>query len=115
MFAFAIWDRRSCSLFIARDRLGIKPLYYLFDGKTLLFGSEIKTILAYPGIRAEFNQGTLREYLAFGYLSGADTFYRGIRKLMPGHWLELNEGAELRIEQYWDLQTTADEPAKDET
>src|SRR5215470_4467395 len=61
MFAFAIWDRRKRGLFIARDRLGIKPLYYHFDGRTLLFGSEIKTILAYPGIETEFNRGTLAE------------------------------------------------------
>ena len=103
MFAFAIWDRRSCSLFIARDRLGIKPLYYLFDGKTLLFGSEIKTILAYPGIRAEFNQGTLREYLAFGYVTEAETMFNGIQKLLPGHTLEIDSDGELKIRQYWDL------------
>ena len=73
MFAFAIWDRRKRSLFIARDRLGIKPLYYRFDGNTLLFGSEIKTILAYPGVKPEFNRGTLAEYLAFGYIAGEET------------------------------------------
>ncbi len=61
MFAFAIWDRRSRRLFFARDRLGIKPLYYRWDGQTLLFGSEIKAILAYPQLKAEFNPGTLRE------------------------------------------------------
>src|SRR5579864_7206884 len=56
MYAFAIWDRRQRQLFIARDRLGIKPLYYWYDGKTLLFGSEIKAILAHPGVSAEFNR-----------------------------------------------------------
>ena len=86
MFAFAIWDRRKRRLFIARDRLGIKPLYYRFDGRTLLFGSEIKTILAYPGVKPEFNHGVLAEYLAFGYLAGEETMYAGIRKLMPGHF-----------------------------
>jgi len=103
MFAFAIWDRRSRSLFIARDRLGIKPLYYRYDGKTLLFGSEIKTILAYPGVKAEFNQSTLREYLAFGYITGAETMFSGIHKLLPGHTLEIGSSGELRIQQYWDL------------
>ncbi len=63
MFAFAIWDRRSRRLFIARDRLGIKPLYYFYDGKKFVFGSEIKAILAYPGIKPEFNQSTLRQFL----------------------------------------------------
>ena len=68
MFAFAIWDRRNRELFIARDRLGIKPLYYRYDGKSLLFGSEIKAILAHPGVKPEFNSATLAEYLAFGYI-----------------------------------------------
>src|SRR5882724_8212041 len=75
MFAFAIWDRRKRCVFIARDRLGIKPLYYLFDGSTLLFGSEIKAIFAYPGVKPEFNRGSLAEYLAFGYISGEESMY----------------------------------------
>ena len=83
MFAVAIWDRSKRRLFLARDRLGIKPLYYRFDGHMILFGSEIKAILAYPGVKPEFNQGTLAEYLAFGYISGEETMYAGIRKLMP--------------------------------
>jgi asparagine synthase (glutamine-hydrolysing) len=104
MFAFAIWNRRDKSIFIARDRLGIKPLYYWYDGQTLLFGSEIKTILAHPGVNAEFNERTLREYLAFGYVTGEETMFRGIRKLLPGHMLELSQSGELKIQQYWDLQ-----------
>ncbi len=103
MFAFAIWDRRVRKLFVARDRLGIKPLYYLFDEKKFLFGSEIKTILAYPGVRAEFNPATIAEYLAFGYVSGEATMFRGIKKLLPGHTLELNERGELNIQPYWDM------------
>jgi asparagine synthase (glutamine-hydrolysing) len=103
MFAFAIWDKRHSSLFIARDRLGIKPLYYRLTPDSFLFGSEIKVILAYPGVRPEFNSAGLPEFLAFGYLSGEDTFYSGIKKLMPGHTLELKESGELRISRYWDL------------
>jgi asparagine synthase (glutamine-hydrolysing) len=103
MFAFALWDRRNRKLFAARDRLGIKPFYYRCDGRAFLFGSEIKTILAYPGIEAEFNRGTLAEYLAFGYITGQETMFSGIRKLMPGHTLELSETGEPRIERYWDL------------
>ena len=91
MFAFAIWDRRKRVLFAARDRLGIKPFYYRWDGQAFLFGSEIKAILAYPGVAAEFNRSTLAEYLAFGYITGAETMFAGIRKLMPGHTLELTE------------------------
>ena len=109
MFAFAIWDRRKRVLFAARDRLGIKPFYYRWDGKAFLFGSEIKTILAYPGVAAEFNQHTLAEYLAFGYITGPETMFAGIRKLMPGHTLELSERGEPKIERYWDLTTEVDE------
>jgi len=112
MFAFAIWDRRSRQMFVARDRLGIKPLYYRYDGKTFLFGSEIKTILAYPGVEPEFNRSTLSEYLAFGYVSGEPTMFAGIQKLLPGNTLLLDERGKLSIEQYWDLTTQADEPAQ---
>jgi asparagine synthase (glutamine-hydrolysing) len=108
MFAFAIWDRRRRKLFIARDRLGIKPLYYRYDGQTLLFGSEIKAIVAYPGMKVEFNRGTLAEYLAFGYVAGAQTMYDGIEKLPPGHTLEHDEAGKLTITPYWDLTVTAD-------
>ena len=108
MFAFAIWDRPKRKLFIARDRLGIKPLYYRYSNGLLLFGSEIKTILAYPGVAPEFNQAGLAEYLAFGYLTGEDTFYAGIKKLLPGHTLELDEAGNLSIHPYWDLSVAAD-------
>jgi len=112
MFAFAIWDRRKRLLFAARDRLGIKPFYYRWDGKVFLFGSEIKTIGAYPGLTAEFNHGTLAEYLAFGYITGPETMFAGIRKLIPGHTLELAEGGEPRMERYWDLTSEVDQPPR---
>jgi len=110
MFAFAIWDRRTRTLFAARDRLGIKPFYYRWDGQVFLFGSEIKTILAFPGVAAEFNQGTLAEYLAFGYITGPETMFAGIKKLMPGHTLELKEHSGPAINRYWDL--SADDEAE---
>ncbi len=111
MFAFAIWDRSKRVLFAARDRLGIKPFYYCWTGNRFLFGSEIKAVLANPGIVPEFNRNTLAEYLAFGYITGPETMFAGISKLMPGHTLELAEGAEPRIERYWDLTIeTAPEP-----
>jgi asparagine synthase (glutamine-hydrolysing) len=112
MFAFAIWDRRKRSLFVARDRLGIKPFYYRWDGKAFLFGSEIKTILAYPDIEAAFNRATLAEYLAFGYITGPETMFAGIQKLMPGHTLELAEGGEPKMAQYWDLDVAVDQDPK---
>ncbi len=113
MFAFAIWNRQERRLFIARDRLGIKPLYYRLEGGTLLFGSEIKAILKYPGVKSEFNQAVLAEYLAFGYVAGAETMFTGIYKLLPGHMLEIGERSELLISRYWDLtppQDTVERP-----
>jgi asparagine synthase (glutamine-hydrolysing) len=109
MFAFAIWDRTKRILFLARDRLGIKPLYYRFDGNLLLFGSEIKTILAHPGVSREFNVGTLAEYLAFGYIAGEDSMYAGIRKLLPGHTLTVDEVGQSATETYWDLNVKPDD------
>lgn len=108
MFAFAIWDRRRKILFAARDRLGIKPLYYRYDRNTLLFGSEIKAILSYPGVRAELNSGVLGEYLAFGYLVGSRTMFAGIEKLLPGQTLEIDASGQLKLEYYWDLTVPAD-------
>jgi len=112
MYAFAIWDRRKRELFIARDRLGIKPLYYRYDGKSLLFGSEIKAILAHPGVKPEFNSATLAEYLAFGYIPEPDTMYAGIKKLLPAHTLSIDEGGELKISSYWDLKVQADDGSR---
>jgi asparagine synthase (glutamine-hydrolysing) len=112
MFAFAIWDRSNRRLFMARDRLGIKPLYYLYDGQTLLFGSEIKAILVYPGVKPEFNRSTLAEYLAFGYIAGAESMYAGVRKLLPGHTLTLEERGQLQISSYWDLDIRSDDESR---
>ena len=109
MFAFAIWDRRRKTLFAARDRLGIKPFYYRYDGHTFLFGSEIKAILSCPGVRAELNASVLSEYLAFGYLAGSQTMFAGINKLSPGHTLEVNAAGEVNIASYWDLTAPTDE------
>src|SRR5215831_12785040 len=109
MFAFVIWDRRKRVLLAVRDRLGIKPFYYRWDGSSFLFGSEIKTILNYLGIAPEFDRAYLAEYLAFGYITGSETMYGGIRKLMPGHTLELSERGELKMSRYWDLAVPVDE------
>jgi asparagine synthase (glutamine-hydrolysing) len=114
MFAFAIWDTQKQKLFAARDRLGIKPFYYTLDSQRFLFGSEIKVILRYPGLRPKFHRASLPEYLAFGYLSGPETFFRDIRKLMPGHTLELDRNGTLSIVPYWDLHAPQDEPARPE-
>jgi len=103
MFAFAIWDQRRRKIFAARDRLGIKPFYYRQDSGNFLFASEIKALLAHPRVHADLNREGLPEYLAFGYLSGEETLFAGIRKLLPGHTLEMDEAGNLQIESYWDL------------
>ena len=114
MFAFAIWDSKRKSLFVARDRLGIKPLYYRLTPRSFIFGSEIKVLMTYPGTRGEFNRASLPEFLAFGYLSGDETFYSGVRKLMPGHRMEIDECGHLKIEQYWDLPQTFPDKVENE-
>ena len=85
MFAFAIWDRPRQRLLLASDRLGIKPLYYALTGTELLFASEIKALLAVSPVRPAFNEEALPEFLATRFLSGEETFFRGISELMPGH------------------------------
>ena len=114
MFAFAIWNRDTKTLFIARDRLGIKPLYYQLTPERLLFGSEIKALLAHGGIRPGFNRAALPEYLAFGYLSGEESFYQGILKLPPGHTMTIALDGHPDIRQYWDLDASKPHESRDE-
>lgn len=103
MFAFALWDSHRGRLFAARDRLGIKPFYYRYTPERFLFASEIKALLAYPGVKPKLNRAALPEYLAFGYVAGTETLFAGIHKLPPGHRLEVNKAGQIIIEQYWDL------------
>lgn len=93
MFAFALWDRRAQVLFCARDMFGIKPLYYCrcADG-TLLFASEIKAFLDHPSFEKQLNTAQLPLYLSCQYSPGRDTFFPGVQKLLPGHFLEFSEG-----------------------
>jgi len=115
MFAFAIWDARRQRLFIARDRLGIKPLYYRLTSEQIVFGSEIKVVVAGSRSGVEFDRTVLPEYLAFGYLSGEQTFYAEIRKLMPGHWMEVDRNGHVHIERYWDLPANQNEGSQPES
>ncbi len=103
MFSYVIWNRDTRTLFCVRDRLGIKPFYYYWDGDLFAFASEIKALLEHPAISAKFEQSLLSEYLALGYISDDRTLFAGIRKLMPGHHLTLAPGAGPRIEQYWEI------------
>ena len=106
MFAFALWNQNQRTLYCARDRMGIKPFYYYWDGRLFAFASEIKALLQHPEIRTKFEETLLPEYLAFGYTSGDQTLFAGIKKLMPGHHLTLELAGDtprLTIKQYWDV------------
>lgn len=112
MFSFAIWDERNRRLFCARDRIGIKPFYYTFDGQTLAFGSEIKAILASGVVKAESDRNGLQDYLTFQFCLGDKTLFKNIRKLEPGYCMTAQfSGDQLSVHtwQYWDLKYEIDE------
>ena len=102
MFSFAIWNEAEQTLFCARDHFGIKPFYYyLTDEGELLFGSEIKSFLAHPGFKKELNQSQLELYLSYQYSPGEDTFFKGVKKLLPAHSL-LWKAGEVNVKRYWE-------------
>lgn len=100
MFSFAIWDKETKELFMARDLFGIKPMYYANVNNTFLFGSEIKTILEYPDFQKEFNKKALQNYLSFQYSVPNDTFFKDIYCLPAAHYLKYKEG-NITIKRYW--------------
>jgi len=102
MFAFALWDAKRQRLLLARDRLGIKPLYYTTAAGAFLFASEVKAFLPYPGFRVDIEPGALDLYLALQYVPGPDTLFRGVRKLLPGHLL-VSENGRVSVRRYWEL------------
>lgn len=101
-FAFAIWDDRKKLLFIARDRIGKKPLYYYYRNQTLIFGSEIKAILQDPEVNAEVNKPAITDYLSYGYTPTPETMFKGIMKLPPAHFMIYEKG-NIKLEKYWEL------------
>jgi asparagine synthase (glutamine-hydrolysing) len=111
MFAFAVWDSSRRRLLLARDRLGVKPLYWARAGSRLLFGSEIKSILESGLVRAEADESRLPELLSTRYLSGAETLFKGIHRLLPGHTLVFENGA-VTTREYWDVPAGRD-PGRD--
>jgi asparagine synthase (glutamine-hydrolysing) len=102
MFAFAVWQEPRRVLFLARDRVGEKPLYYYRDSRRLVFASEIKAILADRSVPREVSPKGLANFLAFGHAVAPDTIYRGVFKLLPGHYL-LVRGGDVRTVRYWDV------------
>jgi asparagine synthase (glutamine-hydrolysing) len=115
MFALAIWDDKNQTLFLARDRLGKKPLYYRHTPTQLIFGSEVKALLAHPDCPWELDARNLSKYLAYEYVPSPHCIFKGINKLSAGHWLTWKNG-ETRVSRYWDIKFSggADHRTEDE-
>ena len=105
MFAFAVWDMRAACVYLARDHLGVKPLYYGFTRSgDLVFASELKGLLVHPGVERRLDPQALEDYLALGYVPDPKSIYRGIFKLPPSHWLSWRAGGPAPSpRQYWDV------------
>jgi len=115
MFAFAIWDSSKQELFLARDRFGVKPLYYVHDGEgNLFFASEIKSLLAAGAIKLEINFDVLPDQFANHGTSGDETLYRGVKRLAPGHTMVWKDG-KVDIREYWDLKFEPKDESRSET
>lgn len=105
MFAFAVWDEKRKIMLLARDRLGIKPLFYYWDGRVFIFSSEIKGILPYPDLNRDVDQTALFDYLTYLYIPPPKTIYSHIRKIREGHILKYENEA-LKEHKYWDIDFT---------
>lgn len=102
MFAFALYDKKNSELFLVRDRLGIKPIYYTISNNKLIFSSEIKGILKYPPFKKEINLKAISSYLSYRYVIGEETLFKNIFKLMPGYYLHVKNRV-INKKQYWDI------------
>src|SRR5215831_2514379 len=102
MFAFAVWDRASRTLTLARDRIGLKPLFWGRFGQLFLFASEIKGLRAHPGWQPEIDRESLCAYMRWGHVPAPYCIYRGLHKLLPGEFLVLHPGGEPKLSSYWD-------------
>jgi len=102
MFAIAIWDAREQSMFLVRDRVGIKPLFYTHSGENLVFASEIKAILKHPNIHKSIHTSSIDSYLALGYVPGPETIFEGVFTLPPAHFLRWKNGV-CEVKRYWQI------------
>ena len=102
MFAFVIWDKKSKEIFGARDFFGIKPMYYAEMNGTFMFGSEIKSFLCHPSFEKKLNTDALENYLTYQYSPCAETFFKGVYKLLPAHWFRYKNGI-MKTERYWSV------------
>jgi len=105
MFAFAFWDNLERRLLLARDRIGIKPLYYYRHGRDVVFASELKALLQHPLVMRALDPLSVSKYFSYGYVPAPHTIFVNIRKLEPGAWLELDGGGET-TGRYWDIPLT---------
>jgi asparagine synthase (glutamine-hydrolysing) len=113
MFAFALWDENKKLLFLTRDRVGIKPLYYCLNENSLCFGSEVKALLADPDCRRDIDPTMIDRFLTFYYMPGEETLFKNIFKLPPGSYLIVRDG-KVTVHRYWDLNFQTDESLSDE-
>jgi asparagine synthase (glutamine-hydrolysing) len=113
MFAFAIWDTVRQQLFLARDRVGIKPLYFWAGANTLVFGSELSALMAHPLVPRHINRRALDQFLTVEYVPAPLTILQEVQKLSPGHWLRVNSH-ELCIQQYWEIPVSANTASVEE-
>ncbi len=110
MFALALWDHDTKELTLLRDRVGVKPLYYGWDGRTLCFGSELKALRAYHHWTPAIDMTALGEYMQYGYIAGPRSIYQNVRKLEPGCRLRLTRGGEPAVERYWRITDRLADP-----
>jgi asparagine synthase (glutamine-hydrolysing) len=108
MFAFAVWDARDRRLFLARDHFGVKPLYYAATPASFSFASEIKALVGSNGAAAELDRSAFADYVTFQLTLGDKTLFKGVRKLLPGHYLTIDQGGAPVVHQYWDLSFDVD-------
>ena len=108
MFAFAIWDEEEKSFFLARDRLGIKPLYWYKDENTFCFASEIKALLQVPAVKASLNMEGFQDYLTFQFCLGERTLFNNIYKVSPGTWISIDQKGDIQSDCYWDVKFQID-------
>src|SRR5262249_39372532 len=112
MFAFAIYDRAKSSLFLARDRFGKKPLFYVKSGEFFAFASELPALLKHPAVPREVDVHGVRKFFAHNFFPSPYTLYRAIRSLPGGHMAELDlRSRELRVQRYWRFRIEPEEPA----
>lgn len=107
MFSIALWSVEQRTLYLLRDRLGVKPLYYGWDGRTLHFGSELKALRAFSGWSPQIDRDALTDFFRYGYIGSPRSIYQGVHKLPPGHWLELRPEGEPVVHRYWSVLDAA--------